>query len=65
MEYRAGRFNAVTDTLSHRNAEALTSAAISRPSFQLFNDLRAECAQDPEWLHLRDQLASGALSEPW
>jgi hypothetical protein len=47
VEYRPGSTNLVTDALSRRDTEASGEVmAISAPSFQLFDDLRAKHKED-------------------
>jgi hypothetical protein len=53
VEYKPSATNVVTDALSHRNIEDSTLAhALSVPSFELFNELRAELTTDPTMVAL-------------
>lgn len=62
VEYRPGRLNTVADALSRRDEEPLVTephlAAISVPSFGLYNDLRTELNTVDELRHLRDSVTT-------
>jgi len=70
VEYRPGRLNTVAHALSRRDGEILATAApllaaISSPSFHLFDDLRQEITNSPELRVLRDAAAAGDRGEAW
>ena len=75
VEYRPGRFNVVADALSRRDGEtpllaALPAAepalaAVSIPTFQLFEDLRSELAASPELQTLCTDVEAGARGVDW
>jgi hypothetical protein len=65
VEYRPGRLNTAADALSRRDKDAPTAMAMSRPSFRLYDDIRAAMALDQEAGDLHQQLTSGALDAPW
>jgi hypothetical protein len=49
VEYRPGSFNVVADALSRRNTvDEPEIAALSVPTFGIFNSLRFEIATSPE-----------------
>jgi hypothetical protein len=63
VEYKTGTANIITDALSGRDTEAgCELTALSVPTFQLFDDLRAELTGDPG---LRDEVAVGAHGDYW
>ena len=65
VEYRPGKQNVVADALSHRDAEAFAVHALSGPTFDLFDELRAELVDLPEAKDIREQLAAGSALEGW
>ncbi|CAN6328531.1 unnamed protein product [Urochloa humidicola] len=65
VEYRPGRLNTVVDALSHRNTEDGSLAALSAPSFQLYNDIPDEVATDVDTRRVRDEVIFGTLGAPW
>ena len=75
VEFRPGRFNVVADALSRRDGDAPllatlppaepAIAAISVPTFQLFDQLRREVTASDELRALRDEVASGARGTDW
>jgi hypothetical protein len=65
VEYRSGRLNTVADALSHRELpEEPSLAALSGPSFALYDELRAELQVDEHLRHLRDTITE-ARDAPW
>jgi hypothetical protein len=53
IKYKFGSTNVVADALSRRDVEATTAAfALSAPTFQLLDDLRAEIATSTELVAL-------------
>jgi len=65
VEYKPGKLNAAADALSRRD-EYETSArpcAISRPEFELFNDLRQESTVLLEVISKRQEIAAGTASK--
>jgi hypothetical protein len=75
VEYRAGSLNTVTDALSRRDgddpllsallAQAPALAAISVPTFHLFEDLRREVSSSDELRSRRDDVTAGAHGAEW
>jgi hypothetical protein len=66
VEYRSGRLNAAADALSCRDSESSSDDAaelhaISGPSFDLLDDIRAATSTDEEAARLLD----GGLDAPW
>lgn len=60
VEFKPGRLNTVLDAWSRRDLEDHGGMmAISRPSFDLFNDVRQETATDPTLVALAAQLQAG------
>jgi hypothetical protein len=55
VEYRPGRLNTVADALSRREQDDPKLAALSGPTFALYDDLRAELQQDDALRHLRER----------
>lgn len=53
------------DALSGRDTEDITLAAISSPSFKLYDDIRREMLTDNDMQRLHDQIAAGELGTPW
>ncbi|WVZ49645.1 hypothetical protein U9M48_000985 [Paspalum notatum var. saurae] len=56
VEYRPGRFNVVADALSCQDVEEMAAAAVTGPSFQLYDSLRLEGPSAAEWKQLHNQL---------
>ena len=65
VEYRPGRLNTVADALSRRDATDGSLAALSAPSFALYDDIRSEVAANPDMLHVHNQILAGELQAPW
>lgn len=65
VEYRAGKLNTVADALSRCNSPEESVYALSTPTFQLYKELEADCAQNREWQHLHAQIQEGSLGVPW
>jgi len=66
VEYRPGRLNAAADALSRRDSESSSDDAaelhaISGPSFDLLDDIRAATSTDEE----AERLLDGGLDAPW
>ena len=64
VEYRPGRLNTVADALSRREQETATLAAISGPTFALYDDIRKELQEDEQLRNLRDFIAD-TRGAPW
>jgi hypothetical protein len=64
VEYRPGRLNTVADALSRREQDDPKLAALSGPTFALYDDLRAELEHDDALRHLRDTIVA-ARGAPW
>jgi hypothetical protein len=66
VEYKSSATNIVADALSRRDtAEAGELMALSLPTFALFDELRAELAEDPELRSMRDEVMAGGRGEQW
>jgi hypothetical protein len=65
VEYRSGKLNGVTDTLSRREEDIAAVHTISTPTFVLFDKMRTELQQDAEAIAVRNQLAEGTASKGW
>lgn len=65
VEYKPGKLNGAADALSRRDEGSLAVATISTPTFELFEALRAEAAQDPQIATLQQQLANGTAPAGW
>ncbi|WVZ93710.1 hypothetical protein U9M48_039670 [Paspalum notatum var. saurae] len=55
----------VADALSCCEPTEGAVSALSGPTFQFYDDLRAQNTQDHEWQRRRDQIADGTLGQPW
>jgi hypothetical protein len=71
VEYRPGRFNTIADALSRRGDEIEPQdapdailAALSGPSFQLYEVLRRELQYDPALRSFRDTVVA-TRGDPW
>lgn len=60
VEYRPGKQNTATDTLSHCDKDSSSFYITSSPSFELFDTLWAEVVTHPATQPLHAQLARGA-----
>jgi hypothetical protein len=65
VQYQPGRLNTVADALSRHDADTLFSAALSGPTFTLYDDLRRDTAQDPDCQTMCTQIREGTLPPPW
>ena len=76
IEYRPGKENVVADALSHRDGDtpllaglydtnAASLAALSAPTFRLFDDLRQELDTNATLRARRDAVATGAHGASW
>jgi hypothetical protein len=65
VEFRPGRLNTVANALSRRDTEELGLAALSSPSFKLFNELRQEIRESTELSTLRAEIPAGQKGAPW
>jgi hypothetical protein len=65
VEYRPGKLNGAADALSRRDEDTGTVHAISAPTFQVFDTLRAEAASDNQVLEVREQLKAGKAKDGW
>jgi hypothetical protein len=65
VEYRAGQLNTVADSLSRRDTTESSVHTISTPTFQLYQELRAEYANNDEWKLLQAQITEGSREAPW
>jgi hypothetical protein len=60
VEYNPGKMNVVADALSRRDTDTSVEAmALSAPSFQLFEDLRAAYTADATLTSLRQEVRDG------
>jgi hypothetical protein len=64
IEYRSGSLNVVADALSRRAEGDSQLHVLSGPSFQLFEDLRREMAENSEFRAFRDSVVTDR-GEPW
>jgi len=64
VAYRPGKLNTVADALSRRELPAEHLAALSSPTFSLYDDLRAELQADATLRHLCDTITE-SRGEPW
>jgi hypothetical protein len=67
-EYRPGRLNSVADALSRRDEDASDTPralAISGPTFDFLDELRAATLQDAEASRLTQRLQAGELGAAW
>jgi hypothetical protein len=65
VEYRLGRLNTVADALSCRKGDDLGYAALSLPTFSIFNELRRELDAFDDLRWRRDAATAGDLSSKW
>jgi hypothetical protein len=66
VEYKPGKMNVVVDALSRRDTETSVEAvALSTPSFQLFEDLRAAYTADAMLTSLRQEVRDGLRNKQW
>jgi hypothetical protein len=65
VEYKACRFNIVADALSRCSPPNAMFHTLSSPTFQLYDELRLECAATPECQRIRGQIKEGVLTAPW
>lgn len=76
VEHRPGKANVVADALSRRNGDApllaglcdtttASLAALSTPTFQLFDELRQELDTDATLRARRDAVAAGVHGASW
>lgn len=65
VEYRPGKLNTVADALSRRDEETPTVYALSAPTFELYEVLRAELRADPQALAIRDDIQRGTAASEW
>jgi transposase InsO family protein len=65
VEYRPGRLNTVADALSRRDADDPQLAAVSSPSFQLFDELRREIRDSAELTALSTDITTGRRDGSW
>jgi hypothetical protein len=65
VEYRPGKLNGAVDALSRCDEDTATVHAISVPTFQVFDTLRAEAASDNQVLEVWEQLKAGKAKDGW
>ena len=67
VEYRPGRQNVVADALSRRDEDqcAINALALSRPEFELFDELKQEVASLPSFIAKRKEIADGLAGAAW
>jgi len=65
VEYNPGRLNVTANALSRRGSAEATLAAISTPSFNLYNDLRREMGASTDLAALRDAVTTGERGATW
>jgi hypothetical protein len=65
VEYRPGRLNTVADALSCREGDDLGYAALSLPTFSIFDELRHELDAFDDLRWRRDAATAGDLSPKW
>jgi hypothetical protein len=66
VEYKPSKMNVVADALSRRDTETSADAmALSAPSFQLFEDLRATYTVDATLTSLRQEVLDGLHGKQW
>jgi hypothetical protein len=66
VEYKPGKMNVVADALSRMGTETSAEAmALSAPSFQLFEDLRAAYTVDATLTSLRQEVRDGLHGKQW
>jgi hypothetical protein len=66
VEYKSGKANIIVDVLSRRDTEATGELmGLSRPSFDLFDELCTELATDTELRALRDEVLTSNRGEQW
>ncbi|XP_066381897.1 uncharacterized protein [Miscanthus floridulus] len=59
VDYKPGAANAVADALSRRDTEDIELLAISGPRFDFFERLRLAQREDPAYVALHEEVASG------
>jgi hypothetical protein len=64
IEFRPGHLNTTADALSCREPEDPRVAAVSAPTFSLYDDLSAELAGDAALRQLRDTVVADR-GAPW
>lgn len=64
VEYRPGRLNTMVDALSRHEPEEVSLAALSAPTFRLYDELCAELQEDDRLRHLRDTI-NATRGAPW
>jgi hypothetical protein len=65
VECRPGKLNGAVDALSRCDEDTATVHAISVPTFQVFDTLRAEAASDNQVLEVWEQLKAGKTKDGW
>ena len=65
MEYKPGSLNVVADALSRRGEHSGELAALSLPTFSLFEEVHQEINGDSDLSQLRDAIRGGAKPEQW
>lgn len=65
VEYRSDKLNTVADALSCRDEDQGSLLALSAPTIELYEALRAEFRTDVQATTVREELANGQASEGW
>jgi hypothetical protein len=63
VKFKPGASNIMADTLSHRDTGEVL--ALTAPTFQLYEDLRAELTGDPALHHLCAEVHAGTHGDEW
>jgi hypothetical protein len=65
VEFKPGRQNTATDTLSRRDEEGPAVHALSIPTFDLFEQFRMEAETLPEVVNKRKAIEAGTTGPGW
>jgi hypothetical protein len=63
VEYKPGKLNGTADALSRRAEPSMALSTMSTPSFELFDNLLAEAAIDPQVNTVRQQIATELFNQ--
>jgi hypothetical protein len=65
VEFKPGRLNVATDSLSHHDEEPLSVNVVSLPEFELFDQFQQESAMLSEIITKRAEIEFGTTGKAW